>query len=363
MLWGMLGPQSTDRRLCLLRDFRDTGDGGERLKPRVVITHEVHPDTLGLLNDSFEVVANQTPDTLPREEVLRRAKDARAIIVFMPDRVDHGFLRVCPHLKIVAGALKGYDNMDIEACTRRGVWLTVCKDRLTEPTAELAIGLMIGIARHLLQGDRRIRNESYDGWKPEFYGTGLAGSTVGIVGMGKIGRTLAARLRPFATRVLYADPLRLNAEDEQALGVHRAPLGELLASSDFVLPLVHLKNDTLHLIGEEALLHTKPGAFLVNVGRGSVVDERAVVKALYAGHLGGYAADVFEMEDWAREVRPKTVPVELLEHPRTLFTPHLGSAVKGVRLQIELEAARNVLQALHGEVPEGAVNRLRQRVS
>ncbi len=110
-------------------------------------------------------------------------------------------------------------------------------------------------------------------------------------------------------------------------------------------------------------MQIKPSAFLVNVARGSVVDERAVVKALYSGHLGGYAADVFEMEDWARKGRPKDIPVELLEHPRTLFTPHLGSAVKGVRLQIELEAARNVLQALHGEVPEGAVNRLRQSVS
>lgn len=333
------------------------------MKPRVVITHRVHPEVIELLESSFEVVANQTPETLPREEVMRRAAGARAVVAFMPDRIDEGFLRECPSLKIVAAALKGYDNIDVEACARRGVLLTVCEDLLTAPTAELAMGLLIGVARRIYEGNHRIREGGYAGWRPQLYGKGLTGSIVGIVGMGKIGRTFARLLSPFGVRMLYADPRRMDTGEEKALGVRRVALEGLLAESDFVVLLVHLKEDTLHLFGADALSKMKPGSFLVNVGRGSVVDERAVAEALSSGRLAGYAADVFEMEDWAREDRPSDIAAGLLEHPRTLFTPHLGSAVEEVRLRIELEAARNVLQELEGEVPGGAVNHPRKKAS
>lgn len=333
------------------------------MKPRVVITHKVHAEVLEMLDDGCEIVANQTPDTLSRDEMLRRTAGAQAIITFMPDRIDEEFLSQCSELKMVAAALKGYDNIDVESCTRRGVWVTVCEDALTLPTAELAVGLLIGIARRVSEGDRKVRSGNYAGWRPELYGTGLSGSTVGIIGMGKIGRVMDRLLDPFGTQILYTDPHQISVDDELELSARRVSLDELLVKSDFVLPLVHLKEDTLGLIGPSTLSKMKPGSFIVNVGRGSVVDERAVARALSSGHIAGYAADVFEMEDWARSGRPKNVPTELLEHPRTLFTPHLGSAVKEVRLQIELEAARNVLQVLKGEVPEGAVNRLRQKAS
>jgi len=326
------------------------------VKPRVVITHRVHPQVIEVLEGSFEVVANQMIETLSREEVMRRAAKARAIIAFMPDRIDEEFLRECPDLKIVAAALKGYDNIDVEACTRRGVLLTVCEDLLTVPTAELAMGLLIGVARRILEGDRRIRKGGYAGRRPALYGKSLTGSTVGIIGMGKIGRALARRLRSFDAEVIYADPRRMDVDEERTLWARRGSLEELLAKSDFVVLLVHLKEDTLHLIDAKALCKMKPGACLVNVGRGSIVDEQVAAQALSSAHLAAYAADVFEMEDWAREDRPRQIPAELLEHPRTLFTPHLGSAIEKVRLEIELEAARNVMQELEDEVPEGAVN-------
>lgn len=332
------------------------------MKSKVVITHRVQAEVIKLLEGSFEVVDNQTSETLPRKEIMRRAAGARAIIVFMPDRIDEEFLNACPKLKIVSGALKGYDNIDVEACTRSGVWVTVCEDLLTVPTAELLVGLLIGVARRVVEGDRRVRG-GHNGWRPELYGKGLYGSTVGLIGMGKIGRVLARFLGPFEARILYADSRRLDPDEEHALGAKPVALEELLAESDFLVPLVHLKEDTLHLIGYEALSKTKPGAFLVNVSRGSVVDERAVAGALSSGHLAGYAADVFEMEDRARAERPREILAELLEHPRTLLTPHLGSAVEEVRLRIEIEAARNVLRELEGEVPEGTVNPLRRQAS
>jgi phosphonate dehydrogenase len=273
-------------------------------------------------------------------------------MVFMPDSLDDAFLRECPNLKIVAGALKGCDNFDVEACTRLGIWFTIVPDLLTEPTAELALALLLGLARNVLPGDRLIRGGEFQGWRPILYGTGLAGSTVGIIGFGAVGRALALMLQGFSSRVQYYDPSVDGSK----------PLDVVLASSDFVLPLLPLTAETFHLLGRGALAGMKRGAYLINVSRGSVVDEEAVADALESGHLAGYAADTFEMEDWALPNRPREINPRLLRNTdRTLFTPHLGSAVASARLQIELAAANNILQALRGERPSGAINNPLQR--
>jgi phosphonate dehydrogenase len=328
------------------------------MRPRVVITHWVHPEVLELLGGACEVVANPTRDTLPREEVLRRCRDADAALVFMPDRVDEAFLAACPRLKVVAGALKGYDNLDVTACARRGVWCTVVPDLLTAPTAELTVALLLGLARRVPEGDRLVRGGHFAGWRPVLYGAGLAGATVGLVGLGAIGRAVARRLAGFEARLLYCDPAPLPPEEERGGGLTRADLPELLSASDFVVLLVPLTPATRHLIDRAALGRFRPGSFLVNTCRGSVVDEEAVADALEAGRLAGYAADVFALEDWSDPGRPAGLCRRLREMAgRTLFTPHLGSAVDRVRRDIALAAAHNVLQALRGEVPADAVNR------
>jgi phosphonate dehydrogenase len=327
------------------------------MRPRVVLTHWVHPEVIEVLEREFDIVANPTRDTLPRDEVLRRCADARAVMAFMPDRVDRAFLDAAPHLNVVAAALKGYDNCDVGACTERGVWFTIVPDLLTAPTAELTVALMLGLGRRVLEGDRLVRSGSFDGWKPILYGTGLAGATVGLVGMGAVGRAVAARVKGFEARVLYYDP----GPDERLADVgnaERVELAVLLARSDFIVLVAPLTGDSLHLINRATLARLKPGCCLINTGRGSVVDEEAVAEALSAGHLAGYAADVFALEDWSRADRPRHIPQALLDQPaRTLFTPHLGSAVDVVRRDIALAAARSIGQALRGEVPDGAVNR------
>jgi phosphonate dehydrogenase len=326
--------------------------------PRVVLTHWVHPEVVDLLRASCEVVPNPTRETLPREELLRRCRGARGVMVFMPERVDEEFLAAAPQLVIVAGAFKGYDNCDVDACTRRGVWLTVVPDLLTAPTAELAVGLLLGVARNLAEGDRLVRSGGFAGWRPVLYGTGLTGSTVGLVGMGAIGQAIARRLAGFEATLLYADPRPLPPEQEARWGLRRVELPELLSASDFVVLATPLTPATRHLIDRTALALCKPGAYVVNVGRGSVVDEEAVAEGLAAGHLAGYAADVFAFEDWARPDRPLAVPDALLRDAgRTLLTPHLGSAVDAVRRAIALQAAHSILQALRGEVPRHALNR------
>lgn len=326
------------------------------MKPKVVLTHWVHPEVIEYLSEYCQVVANPGRETLPRNQILQLAEDAQALMVFMPDRVDEAFLQACPKLKIIAGALRGYDNFDLVACRRHGVWFTIVPDLLATPTAELTVGLIIGLARHMLAGDRLIRTGKFVGWQPHLYGMGLANRTLGIVGMGKLGQALAQRLSCFEMQLLYSDPMPLLPEKEKAWGLSHVSLDQLFQTSDYIVLMVPLMPETFHLVNSRSLAQIKPGSYLINPCRGSVVDEQAVGKALKSGHLAGYAADVFELEDWARKDRPLAIPQTLLNHlDQTFFTPHLGSAVDDLRREIAMEAAQNIVQALQGCLPQGAV--------
>jgi phosphonate dehydrogenase len=316
-------------------------------KPTVAVTHWVHDEVLQLLEKYCRVTANTTHDTLSREEVLRRSRSADGLMVFMPDRIDEEFLDLCPNLKVIGAALKGYDNFDINACLRRGINFSIIQELLTEPTAELAVALLLGIGRNILPGDYLVRNGKFQGWRPILYGKGLAGNTVGIVGMGAIGQAVAERLKGFNCSLLYSDPQPVKQETEIFCRLTRHPLFELLSQSDFVLLTTPLTPQTRHIINSAALAGMKTGAYLVNISRGSVVDEYAVADALNSGHLAGYASDVFEFEDWALNNRPQVIHPDLLANPgKTLFTPHLGSAVDEARKKIALEAAYSILSGL-----------------
>lgn len=319
-------------------------------RPTIVVTHWIHDDVAAELARVGDVVLNQTRATLPPDEVRRRARDADALIAFMPDSVDQAFLEACPRLRIISAALKGFDNFDVAACTRRGVWLTIVPDLLTDPTADLAVGLLLAVTRNILAGDREVRSGRFAGWLPRLYGVGLAGATAGIVGFGNLGQALAHRLAAFGTTVIHHD-----TRGDRSSG-HRS-FDQLLAESDFVFTLLPLAPETQHLFGASALSRMKRGSYLVNCGRGSLVDEQAVAQALQTGQLAGYAADVFEMEDWARADRPRQVTPALLEPGlNTVFTPHLGSAVDSVRREIARQAARRIEEWQRGERPQHAVN-------
>ncbi len=176
------------------------------MKPRVFITHRVHNSVLERLEQHCEVITNQSATTLTAAEVKARAATADAMMVFMPDQVSEEFLAGCPKLKVIGAALKGYDNFDVEACTRHGVWLTFVPDLLTVPTAELTIGLTISLIRHVRAADEYVRSGQFKGWQPTFYGLGVAGATVGIVGMGPIGQAVATRLQGWGASLLYSQP-------------------------------------------------------------------------------------------------------------------------------------------------------------
>jgi phosphonate dehydrogenase len=265
----------------------------------------------------------------------------------MADRVDAELLAACPRLRVVSGVFKGHDTIDLDACVRRGVAVTVLPDLLTAPTAELVLGLTLALRRRLVEGDAWVRSGQHAGWRPHFYGSGLAGATVGIIGMGRVGQAVARRFLGFDATLVYHDPV-----PQPEAHARRVSLAELLAVSDVVVPLAPLTEDTRALLDAEALSRMRPGSCVVNASRGSVVDENAVAEALWAGRLGGYAADVFAFEDTATV---PGIPPKLLTHPRTVLTPHLGSAVDDVRREMGLAAAGQVRDALAGRHPQGAL--------
>jgi phosphonate dehydrogenase len=330
---------------------------GATVKPTVVITNWVQDAVLERLRQHCTVIANQTTQPWSRDVWQSNLGQADAVIAFMPDRLDAAVLELAPSLKLVSCCLKGFDNFDIEACSKRGVLVTILPDLLTEPGAELAIGFMVAGGRHLLAADQYVRSGAFKGWRPSFYGTGLAQSTVGLVGFGAVGRAIAQRLGGFRSTVLYWDRRRADAEDETRLGVTFCELDHLLRTSDFIVLALTLTAETRHFMNTDCLRAVKPGAILINFARGSLVDETAVAQALQQGHLGFYAADVFEFEDWALPDRPRQVdPALLAMTDRTLFTPHLGSAVHRVREEMAMQAADNVLRFFSGELPPGALN-------
>jgi len=312
-------------------------------RPVILATARIFPETRAALAAVGDVVANDGAEPWPEAERRARAAEARAMMAFMTDRVDADFLIAAPRLEVIACALKGADNIDLDACRARGVGVSLVPDLLTAPTAELAIGLAIGLGRHLREGDALVRTGGFGGWRPILYGQGLDGATVAVLGLGALGAAICARLLPFGCRVIGVDPARA-----APAGVEAVMLEAALTRADLVIAALPLTAGTRHLIDTAALALLRPGALLVNVGRGSTVREAAVAEALAAGRLGGYAADVFEMEDWAIDARPRDIDARLLAHPRTLFTPHLGSAVAAARRAIEARAAANIADALSG---------------
>jgi phosphonate dehydrogenase len=328
-------------------------------KARVIVTHWVHPEVRDYLSDFCDaVMPTREEGVWPRSKLAELAADASGLMVCMADSIDHAFLEGCRRLRVVSATLKGYDNFDAEACARQGVWLTIVPDDLIAPTAELAIGLMIGLMRRIAEGHEHVRGGDFAGWRPELYGSTLEGATVGVAGMGQLGQAVARRLAGFGSKVRYHDTRRLDTDTEQMLAVSFLGFAQLAQASDVMVLTLPLTGETRHLVNASLLLRS--GAFLVNVGRGSVVSEEAVADALEAGHLGGYAADVFAMEDWALPGHPARIPDRLLRHPRTLFTPHLGSAVDDVRRRMSLQAAHQVRQVIEeGQPPDHAVNRPR----
>ena len=287
---------------------------------------------------------------MPRAELLERVEGKAGLVAMLTDRVDGELLdRAGPGLRAVANYAVGFDNLDLEACTARGVLATNTPDVVTEATADLAWALLLAAARRVAEGDRFLRARRPWVWGPEFFlGFEVHGKTLGVIGLGRIGRAVARRATGFGMAVRYTARHRLPAAEEAALGVAWRELDELLAEADFVSIHTGLSAATRHLLGAERLARMKPTAVLVNTARGPIVDEAALAAALAAGELGAAGLDVFEREP---EVHPG-----LLGLDNVTILPHLGTATVETRVAMGMAAAANLLAALEGRRPPNLLN-------
>jgi glyoxylate reductase len=270
--------------------------------------------------------------------------DADALLCLLTDRIDAAVLERAPRLRIVANAVVGYEHVDLRACAARGIVVTNTPDVLTEATADFTWALILAAVRRLPQAERSLRAGEFHGWGFwDYLGGDLGGATLGIYGMGRIGRAVARRAAGFGMRVIYHSRTPLPPEEEARLAAESVSFDDLLARSDVLTLHAPLTPDTRHAIGREALGRMKPGAYLVNTARGALVDEAALVEALRGGRLAGAGLDVYERE-------PELAP-GLLDLPNVVLLPHAGSATRETRTRMAMVAARNVHAVLGGRPP------------
>jgi len=288
------------------------------------------------------------PTAMPRDALLRAARAKHGLVTLLTERVDDELLDAAgDQLIIVANYAVGFDNIDVAACTRRGIMVSNTPDVLTEATADMTWALLLAAARRVAEGDRFLRTGQPWIWGPEMLlGQDVYAKTLGIIGFGRIGRAVARRASGFGMQILYYDPWL--SPDEPAGPATPVGLDDLLARSDFVSVHASLTPETRHLIDAARLGQMKPTAVLVNASRGPVVDEHALAVALDGGVIFAAGLDVFEREP--------EVDAQLLANPRVVLAPHLGSATVDTRAAMGLLAADNVLAALGGERPPTLVN-------
>jgi lactate dehydrogenase-like 2-hydroxyacid dehydrogenase len=297
---------------------------------RCFVTRRLPGTALDRLAAAHEV--DVWPERLPPrpEELRARAAECEGLLTTLSDRVDAELIDGAPRLRAVSNYAVGVDNVDLEAAVRRGIPVGNTPDVLTETTADLALALMLGIARRLAEGDRMVRAGQWLTWDPGLMlGRDLHDATVGIVGFGRIGRAVARRVECFGCRVLHSS---------SSGGV---PLPDLLERSDFVTLHCPLTPRTRGLIGDEALERMKPTAYLVNTARGEIVETAALVRALHAGSIAGAALDVTDPEPLPRGH-------VLLDAPNVLVVPHVGSATYAAREAMADMAVDNLMAALEG---------------
>src|SRR4029453_9350820 len=313
--------------------------------PAVLVTRGVPERVRRHLAERCRLEVWEDEGVMPRAELLDRVAGKAGLVAMLTDRVDGELLdRAGPELRVVANYAVGHDNLDPEGCTARGVRAANPPDVVAEATADLAWALLLAAARRVAEGDRFLRARRPWVWGPEFFlGFEVHGKTLGVIGLGRIGRAVVRRATGFGMAVRYTARHRLPAAEEAALGVAWRELDELLAEADFVSIHTGLSAATRHLIGAERLARMKPTAVLVNTARGPIVDEAALAAALAAGELGAAGLDVFEREP--------EVPPGLLGLDNVTIVPHLGTSTLETRVAMGMTAADNLLAALEGRRP------------
>ena len=287
-----------------------------------------------------DVVVGQ-PGEGVRSPAFADASSFDALLTLLTDVVDGALLARMPRLKLVANMAVGVDNIDLEACSGAGVFVTNTPGVLTDATADLTFAVLLAAARRVAEGDALVRSGEFPGWSPTtLLGVPVSGAALGIIGMGRVGQAVAKRARAFDMSVSYASRARLDASVEQTLGVQQATVDDLFRTSDFVSLHCPLTPETRHIASRARLASMKPGSVLVNTARGACVDEEALCDVLDGGPLGAAGLDVYEHEP--------AVPARLVARRNVVLTPHIGSADSRTREAMARVAADNVIAFVTG---------------
>lgn len=318
---------------------------------KIFVTRKIPGKALDRLTKSDnEVVVSEFDRPLTEEELLEKAKGVDALLSLLTDRINGDVVdAIGPQLKIVSNYAVGFDNIDIEALTNRGVLVTnTPSNEVNESVAECAWTLMLALSRRVVEGDEAVRRGAYKGWEPDiFLGKNLIGKTIGIIGLGRIGSMVARRAKGFNVEVLYNQRTRKQKEEKE-LNVKYVEFDELLKKSDFVTIHCPLTEGTRHMINKDSLAKMKKGAFIINTARGAVIQESDLVSALRDGGLGGAALDVYENEP---EINPELIGME-----NVILTPHIASATWEAREKMGEQAVNAILDTLVDKKPDNLVD-------
>jgi D-3-phosphoglycerate dehydrogenase len=318
------------------------------MKKKVLLTRPIQRAAIDELSKHCQVEVYDVDASMPAELMAKAMRDVDAV---MPCgvRVGEEAIKSASKLRVVANIGVGYDNIDVEACTRRRILVTNTPDVLTEATADLAFALLLAAARRVVEADTFVRQEKWNHWQWNcLWGSETHGKTLGLYGFGRIGQAVALRGRGFSMRILYHSRNRVPKNIERELAAQWVDHETLMRESDFLSLHVPLTPETCHSISRREFAVMKPTAFVINTARGSIIDEQALVETLQAGKLGGAGLDVFEQE-------PKVHPA-LMAMKNVVLLPHIGSATAETRLRMALLASVNLLAALEGKRPPNLVN-------
>jgi len=322
------------------------------MRARVFITQPVAARAIARLREVADVGLNTDPLHIPgKDELLAAARGHDILFCLLHDRIDRDVVNANDKLRMIASMTITPADIDTQAATARRLPVSVIPAALlNDATADHAWALMFAVGRRIAEADRLVRAGIIPGSQSNYLAaSGISGKTLGLVGLGGIGRAVAQRARGFPLNVIYHDPRRLPAAEEQTLGIRWVAFDELLTAADYVSLHANLSTQTRHLIGERELRLMKPTAYLINTSRGPIVDERALVSALTERRIAGAGLDVFENE-------PGIDPA-LLGLPNTVITPHMGSAVEALRAAMADAVVDNILAVLDGRQPPNCWNK------
>lgn len=325
-----------------------------RMKPQIFVTRQLPGNALAKLNKYYTVKVWPAWTPPPYDTILAEARRSVALLTLLTDRIDCNLISSARSLRIISQYAVGYDNIDVECATKHGVYVTNTPGVLADATADLTWALILAVSRRIVEADKAVRSGEWyktgTGWHPMYMlGMEVTGKTLGIIGLGRIGREVARRAKGFKMKVLYYKRRRLAPEEEKELGVEYRSLEDLLKESDIVTIHVPLTEETRGLIGERELRMMKDTAILVNTSRGPVVDEEALIKALTKGWIAGAGLDVFNQEPL-----PPDHPLTKLDN--VVLAPHIGSATWETRTRMAEKAVENLIAFAEGRVPPDLVN-------